>query len=123
MDLLEKIQERIEAEIEIKHSNKRRNNNNFKANNWSRKKDHNHLWKNALTIRNQKNTRGRRAASATVTAAERDPATIIVAKMIEMTEAATGAATDPVIVIPGGDTTSLAKAITERSLETKQGVI
>ena len=57
LDLLEKLQERIEAEVEIKHSNKRRNNNNFKSNNDAsthnnnddrdgnrcRKKGHNHL--------------------------------------------------------------------------------
>ena len=59
LDLLEEMQAGIETETEIKHSNKCRNNNNFRFNddtstrndnnnrdnNWCRKKDHNHLWK------------------------------------------------------------------------------
>ena len=58
LDLLQEIQEGIEAEMEIKHPNKRHNNNNFKSiddastrnnngnryGNRCRKKDHNHLW-------------------------------------------------------------------------------
>ena len=57
LDLLEKIQVEIEAEMEIKHSSNRRNNNNFKSNddpstrnnnddrdgNRCRKSGHNHL--------------------------------------------------------------------------------
>ena len=52
IDLLEEIQDRIEAEMQIKYTNRRRNNNNFKNNdnasihdngdnnkNWCRKKE------------------------------------------------------------------------------------
>ena len=72
LDLLEEIQEGIEAEMKIKHSIKRLNNRNFKFNDnesmrsnsndkdgdWCRKKGHNHFWSNCPENRNLKNYKG-----------------------------------------------------------------
>ena len=73
LDLLEEIQERIGAEMQIKNANRHRNNNNFKNNddasahdngeknnNWCRKKGHNHLWSNCPDNPNSKKLQGRR---------------------------------------------------------------
>ena len=71
LDLLEEIQDGIEAKMQLKHANRHRNNNNFKkyddANtrdnngnnrNMCRKKGHNHPWFECPDNPNSKNYKG-----------------------------------------------------------------
>ena len=71
LDLLEEIQDGIDAEMQLKHANRHRSNNNFKNNddtntrninghnkNMCRKKDHNHEWSKCPNNPNSKNYKG-----------------------------------------------------------------
>ena len=71
LDLLEEIQDGIDAEMQLKHANRHHNNNSFKNNddtnthdndgntrNMCRKKGYNHLWSKCPDNPNPKNYKG-----------------------------------------------------------------